>query len=255
MKKIGLVLSGGGARGFAHLGLLKVLDELDIKPFAISAVSAGAIFGALYTSGKKPDEILELSKGNSFFSFSNILWRQEGLFSMEPIRKLLMEHIAHDSFESLKIPLFINATDFTDNKTIFFSEGELIKWVIASASVPVLFRPVVHENKVLVDGGLLNNLPVEPLIGFCDSIIGMHVNKMKELINTPAKLSKLAITERCFHISIASSVYLKSKQCDLFIEPDLHSFGMFDVKQADKIFEIGYNATIKHKDQLLEMLA
>ena len=254
MNKIGLVLSGGGARCFAHLGLLKVLDELNINPFAISGVSAGAIVGALYAAGKKPDEILDLSKSNSFFSFSNLLWRKGGLFSMEPIHKLLNEHIPDDSFESLKIPLFVNATDFTHNKTIFFSEGKLIECLIASASVPVLFSPVEHDNKIMVDGGLLNNLPIEPLMGICDKIIGMHVNKLEDLISTDLKLSKLAITERCFHISIANSVYLKAAQCDLFIEPELNNFGMFDVKQAENIFEIGYNTTMKQKDQLIEML-
>ncbi|MDP4284526.1 MAG: patatin-like phospholipase family protein [Bacteroidota bacterium] len=254
MKKVGLVLSGGGTRGFAHLGLLKVLDELNIKPFAISAVSIGAILGALYASGKKPDEILELSKKNSFFSFSNLLWRKEGLFSMEPIKKLLTEQIVEDSFESLQISFFISVTDFTDNKLISFSSGELIKWIIASASVPVLFSPVIHENRLMVDGGLLNNLPVEPLTGLCDTIIGMHVNKIEVKPGSTMKLSKLAITERCFHMSIANSVYSRAKHCDLFFEPALDSFGMFDVKHADKIFEIGYNTALKQKDQLIKML-
>src|SRR5674476_559378 len=78
MNKIGLVLSGGGARGFAHLGLLKALDELGVKLFAISGVSAGALLGAMYAEGKSPDEILALCKDNSYFGLSNLLWRKAG---------------------------------------------------------------------------------------------------------------------------------------------------------------------------------
>ena len=79
MNKIGLVLSGGGVRGFAHLGFLKVLDELRIRPAVISGVSSGAIFGALYSYGYSPDQILSLAKKNSYFGVSNFLWRKEGL--------------------------------------------------------------------------------------------------------------------------------------------------------------------------------
>lgn len=250
MEKIGLVLSGGGARGFAHLGLLKVLDELKIKPSAISGVSAGAIFGALYASGKTPDEILALAKNNSYFGFSNFLWRKEGFFSMENIRKILLEQIPSDSFESLKIPLIVNATDFLHNKTIFFSSGKLVQRLIASASVPVIFEPVAEENSKLVDGGLLNNFPIEPLVNTCDKIIGSHVNKLQETTDINFKFSKAAIIERSFHMAVANSVYTKASQCHIFIEPDLDRFGLIDMKDAAGIFEIGYNAALQHKDKL-----
>jgi len=155
MNKIGVVLSGGGVRGFAHLGLLKLMDELHIKPSAISGVSAGAIIGALYASGKTPEEIVALSKSNKYLGYSDFLWRKEGLFSMETMKRLLIENLPEDSFESLKIPLFVNATDFFHNKTIFFSTGKLIQPLIASASMPVVFEPVSIEKSRLVDGGLL----------------------------------------------------------------------------------------------------
>ncbi len=129
MKKIGVVLSGGGARSFAHLGLLKVLDELGVKLFAISGVSSGALIGALYAEGKSPVEILELSKANSYLGFSNLLWRKAGFFSMEFIQKLIDENIPHNSFENLKIRLFVNATDFNYIK-LFFSPKENY-WIVS----------------------------------------------------------------------------------------------------------------------------
>ena len=92
MNKIGLVLSGGGIRGIAHLGLLKAMDEIGVKPAAISGVSAGAIIGALYASGISPDEILDIGKRQINFGFSNLLWRRGGLFSREFIHKILVEY-------------------------------------------------------------------------------------------------------------------------------------------------------------------
>lgn len=254
MNKIGLVLSGGGARGFAHLGFLKVLDELNLKPSAISGVSSGAIFGALYSYGKKPDEILELAKRNSYFGVSNFLWRKEGLFSMEMIRKILTETIPENTFECLKIPLYINATDLLHNKTIFFSSGELINPIIASASFPVLFEPVPIENSKFVDGGLLNNFPIEPLIDLCDKIIGSHVNRLEIIGDINKRFSKAMMVERCFHLAIANSVYSKVNQCDIFIEPHLNSFGLLRMSNMEQIFEIGYQAALKEKENILRIM-
>jgi NTE family protein len=254
MNKIGVVLSGGGVRGFAHLGLLKVLDELHLKPAAISGVSAGAIFGALYASGKSPDEILAFAKNNSYLRVSNFLWRKEGLFSMETLKKVLAENLPVDSFESLQIPLYVNATDFLHNKTIFFSSGELIKRLIASASFPVLFEPVSAENSRLVDGGLLDNFPVEPLLNSCDKIIGCHVNKLASITNSNIKFSKAALIERCFHLAIANSVYSKVHLCDIFVEPLLDSFGLLRMKNLEQIFEIGYRTALEEKDKILRLI-
>jgi NTE family protein len=255
MNKIGVVLSGGGVRGFAHLGLLKVLDELNIKVNAISGVSAGAIFGSLYASGKSPDEILALARNNSYFGFSSLLWRKEGLFSLDAIRQVLLKNIPENSFGSLKIPLFVNATDFLNNKIIFFSEGELVNRVIASASVPVVFEPVTGEKTKLVDGGLLNNFPIEPLMGICDKIVGSHVNKLDTITDIDFRFSKAAMIERSFHMAIANSVYSKAHQCDIFIEPELDRFGLINMKGAAEIFEIGYKAALEQKDKLIKLLA
>ena len=253
MNKIGLVLSGGGIRGIAHLGLLKAMDEIGVKPSAISGVSAGAIVGAMYASGISPDEILQIGKRQINFGFSNLLWRRGGLFSREFIHKLLVEYLPHNSFESLKIPLIVNATDFTKVESVYFSKGELIPCIEASASVPILFSPANYEERMLVDGGLLNNFPVEPLIGVCDKLIGSHVNKLKQFDNPHTHFSRFATIERCYHISISTSVYSKAHYCDLFIEPDLNSYGMLDTKKADIIFKKGYEATMEVKDRILKL--
>ena len=111
MAKTGIVLSGGGVRGFAHLGLLQVLEELEIKPDAISGVSAGAIVGALYATGHSPEKIRDILKNNSYFGWSSFHINKDGFFSMKALRKLLETCIPVDSFESLHKQLFITATD------------------------------------------------------------------------------------------------------------------------------------------------
>ncbi len=253
MKKIGCVLSGGGVRGFAHLGLLQLLDELQLQPAAIAGTSAGAIAGALYASGKTATEILALLKSNSFFGWGNIAWRQKGIFTMETVLKLLKEVIKTDDFNALSIPLFMACTDLKKGQSVIFSQGALFKPVIASASVPVFFEPVKHENMLLVDGGVLNNFPAEPLKGICDIIIGSHVNKQQHIGSNTA-LGTRSIIDRCFHLAISNAVYNKASLCNILIEPELQAFEMFDVKQADAIFEIGYNTARQYREELLQLI-
>ena len=251
--KIGYVLSGGGARGFAHLGVIKFLEELGIKPYAIAGTSAGAIAGALYALGKSPEEILQLMKNNNYFGWSNLLWHKNGFYSMKVMHTILEEAIGKNDFDAVKTKLFFAATDLVKGESVILSKGKLIEAVIASASVPVVFEPVIMGDRVLVDGGVLNNFPVEPLENICSVIIGSYVNKMGDGISTQTKLSTAHIIDRCFHLAIENSVHAKVEKCCVLIEPDLHSFDMYDVKQADKIFEIGYHTAFQHKHALIEL--
>lgn len=254
MKKFGYVFSGGGARGFAHLGLIKFLEELDIRPYAIAGTSAGAVIGALYAAGKTPLEILQIMQNNNYFSWSNILWKKSGFFSMDALEELLHENVGQDDFDSLKVKLFVTATDLNKGHTVIFSKGRLYQPVIASASLPIIFKPVIMGDKMLVDGGIMNNFPIEPLESICDIIVGSHVNKVEEGINATSLLHRFDILERCFHLAVSNSVYSKLNRCDFFVEPPLYSFDMYDVKKAEEIFEIGYFNALKYKEKLLSLL-
>jgi len=253
MNTFGYVLSGGGARGLAHLGVLKLLEETGIKPHAIAGTSAGAIAGALYASGKGPEEILDLFKQNNLFGWSNIAWQKDGFFSMAVLRKLLKGAIGHDQFEGLKTKLFVAATDLIEGRSVIFSTGNLVEAVVASASVPVVFEPVKYNDMMLVDGGILNNFPAEPLKDICDVIIGSYVNKIEKGIGNHSFFKTKNILDRCFHLAIANTAYSKVKDCDVFIEVPLHGYDMFDVKLADKMFDIGYQTALLHKEKLLEL--
>ncbi len=250
MLKIGYVLSGGGARGFAHLGVLKLLEELKLIPHAISGTSIGAIIGALYADGKSPEQIMHLLKRNDFLSWANFSFHKDSLFEMNTLRKVLQQSIPHDDFESLKIKLYINATDIKQGETVIFSKGKLIDPIIASSSIPLLFKPIEINNRLLSDGGIMNNFPIEPLLDTCDIIIGSYVNRMHDTSSIGTNHETVNIIDKCFHLAISDSVYSKANNCKAFIESPLYNYSMTDAKHADEIFEIGYNAALIHKSEL-----
>ena len=245
--KTGIALSGGGARGIAHLGVLEALEESGIRIDMMAGTSAGAIAAALYAIGNKPREIKKILKENSYFGLSRIRLNGSGIFNMEGLKELLQKHIGSACFEDLPVKIFVAATDMKDRKTGIFSSGSLLQPLLASACVPFIFEPVSYQGKEWVDGGILNNFPVEPLKDHCDYIIGSHVNKLADPISGTIDLHKMHILERCFHMAIEKNVYAKSPDCNIFLDPDeLSNFGMFDIGKADEIFEVGYRNCLLH---------
>ena len=246
--KTGLVLSGGGARGFAHLGVIEALNEAGIFPDVISGTSAGALTGVLYADGHTPKEILKMMNTGSRLDFWRPAMPREGLLQLGGIIKILKTHLHAKTFEELKIPLFVSATDINNGKAVYFSKGNLLDPVIASASIPVLFQPVKINNIMYVDGGVLDNLPVKPIENSCKVIIGSFVNP----IGYMDKISGLiSIAERTFMLSMSKESLEKAKKFTLFISPqELKNFKVLDPEPAEKLFALGYMAT---KEKLKEI--
>lgn len=239
--KVGLVLSGGGARGFAHLGLIQALNEAGIYPDVISGTSAGALTGVLYADGYTPKEILKLMNSGSRLDFMRPALPREGLLQINGIIKILKTYLRAKTFNELKIPLFVSATDLNNGKAVYFSKGELLDPVIASASIPVLFQPVKIGDISFVDGGVLDNLPLRPIVNNCRFLIGSFVNpvgymdKISGLIN---------IAERTFMLSMSKEIVEKSKKFDLFVAPvELGNYKILDPEKACELFSVGYKAT------------
>jgi NTE family protein len=239
--KTGLVLSGGGARGFAHLGLIQALNDAGIFPDVISGTSAGAIVGVLYADGYSPKEILKLMNSGSRLDFMRPAMPREGLLQISGISKILKANLRAKTFAELKITLFVTATDINNGKPVYFSEGELIDPVIASASIPVLFQPVKINDISYVDGGVLDNLPVFPIENKCCVIIGSFVNP----VGYAEKISGLInIAERTFMLSMSKEIIEKAKKFHLFVAPhELRNFKILDPEKASELFDIGYEAT------------
>ena len=239
--KTGLVLSGGGARGFAHLGVIQALNDTGIFPDVISGTSAGAIIGVLYADGHNPKEIMKLLNSGSRLDFMRPALPREGLLQINGIIKILKTSLRAKNFKELIIPLFVSATDLNNGKAVYFSEGDLLDPVIASASIPVLFQPVKIADISYVDGGVLDNLPLRPIENKCNILIGSFVNPVGYM----EKISGLInIAERTFMLSMSKEIIEKAKRFDLFIAPlELRNFKILDTEKAEELFTIGYNAT------------
>lgn len=241
--KIGVALSGGGVRGISHLGVLKALNEIGIFPTKVSGSSAGAIAGAMYCQGYKPEEILKIIVETNFFRFMRPAISLKGILKMENVGDLFKIYLPHNDFAQLKTPLAVAATDISKGKVVYFDEGELIPPLMASSCIPGMFEPIVIGNKHLVDGGVLNNLPVEPLEGICDTVIGVNCNHLPEESHI-RNMKKLI--ERAVIMSMNYNVYSRKAKCDYFIEaPGLGRFGVFDIKKAPELFQAGYDHTLK----------
>lgn len=158
-KRIGLVLSGGGARGFAHIGVLRVLERHGVVPHVIAGTSMGAILGALYAAGHRAEELFEIADDLGWRDLID-LSLSAGLLKGEKLHDFLEEHLP-ETFEELEIPLAVTTTDIETGEQAVFLEGPLVSAVRASACYPGAFEPVRFHGRTLADGGIVNNLPVE----------------------------------------------------------------------------------------------
>jgi NTE family protein len=239
----GLVLSGGAARGFAHLGVMKALEEFGMKPDIISGVSAGAIAGVLYADGYAPEEILEIYTRKSIFEFMKMTIPKTGIFKATGLRETLKNNLHAEKFEQLKIPLFVTATNLIEGKSEYFSKGSLVETIMASSCVPVLFEVVIINNIPYIDGGVMNNMPLEPIAQLCNNLIGVYINPTGQIAELKGMMH---IAERSFHLAIASEIRNKKKYFDVFIEPeDIINYGLFDMKKASEMYQVGYHKTLE----------
>ncbi|OQA02041.1 MAG: NTE family protein RssA [Bacteroidetes bacterium ADurb.Bin408] len=241
--KNALVLSGGGVRGFAHMGVIKALNEKGIYPDVISGTSAGSIAATLYADGYTPDEVMSFFKAKEFKKFIEIIIPKTGLVKMTGMANLLKKYLRAKTFEELKIPVFITACNMNTGKPEYFSKGELLKPLIASASIPVLFEPVKIGNYLYADGGVMDNFPIKPVEGKTERLIGVFVCP----INYQEKIPNLkAIAIRSFNLAVNKNIVLKAPKCDVLIAPkEVDDYGLLEVAKMDKLFEIGYKEALK----------
>ncbi|MBP1676881.1 MAG: Patatin [Bacteroidetes bacterium] len=239
--KIGIALSGGGIKGLCHAGVLKALEEQGIKPDIISGVSAGAVVGALYADGYSPDEIATLFEDISFRKMTKLRIPEGGLFRIDAFEDFLFRTLRAKSFEELKIPLRVVATNLDKGQSVVFSQGHLIDPVVASCSVPVLFAPKKINGTHYVDGGVLKNFPVSTISTVCDKVIGINASPM---VADEYKLSLMNVASRTYHFMFKANILHDKELCNLLIEPvDMGNYDTFDVDKGREIFELGYQST------------
>ncbi len=247
--KYGLVLSGGGTRGFAHLGAIKALEEHNIKPDIISGVSAGSIVGALYADDQSAENALKALIDKNLLGLLEVMVPKNGLLKMTGFEKTLRKSLSARTFEELKIPLYIHAVNINTIEYTRFEKGDLISAIKASSSIPIVFAPVEINGYQYLDGGIINNFPVEPLVDCCETIIGINVNPVG-VQHDVRGLKTIAV--RAFHLTMRNHARARKEYCDIYIEPEkLEKYGILDISSAEAVFEIGYNKTVEILKQSL----
>lgn len=241
--KLGLALSGGGAKGIAHLGLLQALNEVGLKPEIISGTSAGAMTAAFYTDGATPREILEMFSNKKFSEFGGFSIPSGGIFKTDRFQRFLENNLKARYFHELNLPIVIVTSDLAEGVVRNFTEGELIRPVMASCAVPIVFTPVEIDGVHYVDGGIFKNFPVSTIRKQCNFVIGSNVSS---IVKQEYKHSILHIAERSFRHMSAANALPDRKLCDILIEShDLSQYSMFQLENLEEIFNRGYNTAIQ----------
>jgi len=241
--KTGLVLSGGGTRGFAHLGAIAALFDKGIKPDVISGTSAGAIAGAFIAAGKNPHDILETFKKGSFFNYTKLQIPRDGLMKLDGLKELFHREIPAKNLEELDIPFFVTISNLNKGTVEYRNTGPLGETVLASSSIPILFAPVLIGTDLYVDGGLLDNIPIEPIKHDCEQIIVSNISP----INPTEKIKNLIeIATRTFYMSVNANMKEVRKYAGIYIEPEgIDKYEILSRTHADELFELGYSSTQK----------
>ena len=242
--KVGLALSGGGARGMVHVGVLHALIESGIPVDVVSGTSAGSIVGSLYAAGYSPEEILAFIKDQNLIRFFGLRFPRKGFARHAFLRKQLIKYLPANNFENLKIPLSVTVANLNTGLPESFTEGPLIDLVVASSSIPVLFEPVRIGDAIYVDGGLLMNLPASPIRQVCDALIG--VNLVPRISVPDTELSSVfGIGGRCFDLAALNNIRPELAMCDIVLEPvEISKFSRFSISNIEQMYEIGYRETL-----------
>ena len=257
-KKIGLALSGGGALGFAHIGAIQALEEHGVKPDFISGSSMGAIIGAIYCAGYSPAKIMRIIQAEKLYKLDklmspNLNFKQKGLSSHATLRATLKELIPHDCFDSLEIPFAVCVTNITSGIYEYYYSGKgIVEYVVASASIPGVFDPVVIKNTTYVDGGVLNNLPAEILHQKgCDYIIGVDVLPFLPI----EKKTIIDITLWSIRLMQHSNTQNGIKYCNWLIESNaIEKYNEFEFDKYKEIYQYGYKAMTEYIHSHPEMI-
>ncbi|MBR5003042.1 MAG: patatin-like phospholipase family protein [Bacteroidaceae bacterium] len=248
--RIGLALGGGGARGFAHIGVLRALEEMGIKPDVISGTSAGSIIAALYADGYAPQHIIRLFSELDVKELVDVTIPRNSLLKMDKFIHFIDKRLHSKRIEDLKIPTYIVATDFDNGKSVAFDKGDLAIRIAASCSIPIVFPPIAIDGIHYVDGGVMRNLPVTPIRDLCDVVIGINVSPMQ---HEQYENNLLSITNRAYNFLSCGNVFPDIALCDILIEnEDISGYNVFDIDEQEKIEELGYQKAIEVLNNLTE---
>ena len=236
--QIGLALGGGFARGIAHIGVLKVLEQEGIAVRVVTGTSVGALIGACYCSGLSIPEMEEVAHSVRFTTFARWTVSRFGFASNDRMVAFLNRTLKVKTFEELRIPLGVTATDFNTGEGVVFHSGSIVDPVRASCAYPGMFLPVEIRGQYLIDGMLSHPVPTRPLREMgADRVLAVHLKGTWASGGAPRHL--FDVIGQSFAIAQDAMSCLWREAADLVIEPDVAGFGYDDFKRADELIHVG----------------
>ncbi len=252
-QKLGLALSGGATRGLAHIGVLQALEEHGIRPDYLSGTSIGAFAGALYVFGVPLQEMRSVGQGMTPLRVSKLKLSRYGLFSNEELGNLIRSKIGSARIEKSPIPLAILATDIGTGEQVALREGEVATAVMASSAVAGIYQPVRIKNRLLMDGGIMEDVPVSPLRPMGATVIVAVNLSADRKYRLPEDI--IDVLFNAFDIAIDENTKVQVKKADVLIEPCLSNFRRMDVSQIDELIAEGYRAALESIPRIREALS
>jgi len=238
MPAIGVALGGGFARGMAHIGVLKVLEEEGIPVRMIAGTSVGAIMGAAYCSGLTIAELEEIACRVRFTTFARWTLSRYGFATNDRMVSFLARTLKVQTFEELRIPLAVTATDFNTGEGVVFSSGPIVDPVRASCAYPGMFLPVANNGRWLVDGMLSHPVPSVPLRAMgAERVLAVHLKGQWSKSTAPRHLFDVIGQSFAIAQDMMSSVWKSAS--DIVIEPDVAGFNYDDFKRSGELIRVG----------------
>lgn len=247
---IGLALSGGTARSVAHVGVIKALEENGIVIDYLSGTSGGSIVAALYSGGKAVSELERIAEGMQWWKLAGFTFSRLGFLSGDKIAEFVIEQIGDIDFDALRIPTAIVAADLATGGKMIFTEGRVAVACQASSSIPEIYFPVEIQGHSLVDGGLIEYLPVETLCSFGEMFkIAVNIGRT----GAESRKKPRHIIDVIMQVTGFVSQYNSRRSeelADFVIYPDLSGYSPFALKKASDMIEMGYRETVKCMPEL-----
>ena len=240
---LGIVFGGGGARGAAHCGALQAFHEYGIKADVVAGTSVGAIVATLYSAGFTPKKMIELFQGLNFFKdIITPTIPKGGLFDSRPLVEIVRKNLPFSRLEELPIPTYLVASDLEHGVPKVFTKGDIAPRVVASCSIPVVFRPMNINGIHYVDGGAFLTLPVSVIRDKCDKVIALNLNHLEE---EKYKDHLMTVAYRSFMMMMVSNIAADMELADIYIELDTYGCTAYDMSKIGELFFRGYDSAVK----------
>lgn len=248
--RIGLALSGGGAKGFAHLGVLMALESAGIKPDIMAGVSAGSIVAVMYAAGLSVRDIIScFSSYKGFSDFTGMVIPRKSFFKLDKFQTIFESWLPVKDIEELNIPTVVCASDLDNGKSVGWRKGRIGPRVMASCSIPIIFSPIEIGGRHYVDGGVIHNLPAWAIREECDVLLGSNCSPLNQDYTYKSSLPSIAM--RTFALMSKSNTISDIKLCDYIIRHHaVASHSTFDMSDISAIVLAGYEAAAPVIEQM-----